>query len=66
MDTGVSKTVIFAVILITVGVANAFGFTDFQPTPTEAGLITGAIGIIVWVIRYFTSTPMVGIFTKRK
>ena len=66
METGISKTVVFAIILIAVGVANAFGLTDYQPSPTEAGLVPGAIGIVGWVIRYFTGTPMASIFTKQK
>jgi len=51
----VSKTIIFGILFILVGIAGLFGFGDF--TPNSAWLEAGEIinGIIVIGLRFYTN-----------
>lgn len=61
----ISRTVVFSILLIVIGVANTLGFAEFQPDAETLGAITSIVGVITWVLRYLTTTPMAGPLTKQ-
>ena len=54
------KTVLFAFAVLILGVLQSTGFNDFLSTAglQGNGILTSAIGFIVLILRWFTSTPI--------
>lgn len=53
------KTVIFGALLAIVGFLQGVNWESLIPNnPTVVGWITSAIGVVVVVLRMFTSTPI--------
>lgn len=52
------KTLIFGGLLSLLGFLQAFDFTTIITDKTTIGYVTGAIGILVMVLRSLTSTPV--------
>lgn len=47
-----SKTILFAIVTVIVGVASAYGFSEFVPDESSAQLIQGAVVVVVGVVNY--------------
>jgi hypothetical protein len=60
-----SKTVIFNVLVVAAGVATYLAGNDLIKDHEQLVVaLTSFAGIVNIALRYFTSKPMVGVFTK--
>ncbi len=51
------KTLIFAVLTAIFGALEVFDFTQFL-NEENAGYVTSAIGVVIFILRTITKTPM--------
>ena len=53
-----SKTVIFNLLFLLVGIASSFGFASFQPSTEVGDLILVVVTIINLLLRFKTTVPV--------